>query len=403
MELAISPDGRWAATAGWDSSPNRGLVRVWDVATGKLRAKLPFGSSSVAFSPDGKWLGVGGESRCQFFKTGVWTPGAEIDHGADAGAIRMAFHPGSRIAALKDVRRSAARLVDVSTGRAVASLEAPNDSSIHDLVFSPDGRYLAISHTDQKVDVWDLSSIRRSLEELNLATGVPDIFGRPTLSDSVPVIDHIEVQGVDAHGLNLLAVQQTLREAGFAFLGLLDGGVSDAEELHVRGQRWDRLGHWQLAVADYRASVAREPNFDPSANDLAWCLASTPGRGHADEAIRWAQRALELEPGDINIRNTLGAALYRGGRFAEAAALLELNIAANSALVGYDWVFLAMCKERLGLRAEARLALNQATRWGSENAGAFANQVVPLHVLLQEAHAVLSGSFPDLPSNVFDR
>jgi len=47
-----------------------------------------------------------------------------------------------------------------------------------------------------------------------------------------------------------------------------------------------------------------------------------PGRGGADEAVRWARKAVELEP-DPNYRNTLGAALYRAGHFAEAG--LELK------------------------------------------------------------------------------
>jgi serine/threonine protein kinase/WD40 repeat protein len=402
-ELVISPDGRWAATAGGNPSPESWGVKVWDATSGQLRVEFQSGHSVLAFSPDSQWLGVGGEFRYEFFATGSWTVGAQIDHGGSQGASRIAFHPGSQIAAILDLRRSAARLTDVKTGRLLAYLESPNESSIYCIVFSPDGRYLAISRTDQKIDLWDLSSIRLRLEELNLAEGLPDAFGGSATDGDVARIDRVEVQGVDQAGLRLLAVRQTLREAGFAFRGLLDAGLADAEESRTRAYRWLRLGQWRRAAADFRASLARRPDSASTANSLAWCLSSVPGRGDADEAVRWAQKAVELEPGNADYRNTLGAALYRDGRFAESAVELERDIASNPPQVGLDWVFLAMCKERLGLAAEARLALGQASRWSRERSWDFPDQVAEFHALLHEAQTVLDDSLPDFPSTVFDR
>jgi tetratricopeptide (TPR) repeat protein len=179
--------------------------------------------------------------------------------------------------------------------------------------------------------------------------------------------------------------------------------LTDAEELRTRGTRWERLGQWQLALADFRASLARQPNSASTANELAWCLASKPDRGNADEAVRWARRAVELVPSNADYRNTLGAALYRAGQFAEAAVELERNIASNPPMIGYDLVFLAMCKQRLGLAAEARQALSQASRWTSERSQAFPDQVTAFQPFLQEAHTVVDGSLPDLPSDVFHR
>jgi serine/threonine protein kinase/WD40 repeat protein len=401
IDVAISPDGRWVAATTL-ASEDRAQVKIWDASAGQLRAELPLGMSLLTFSPDGQWLGIGAEARWQFFKTGSWKPGAEIDKSASAGFTRIAFHPGSQIAAIVDSNHSLARLADVRTGRVLASLEAPNDASIYCMVFSPDGRYLAVSHTDQRVDVWDLSSIRRRLEELHLETGIPDIFGTVGSDVDVPTIDKIKVRGADRTGLRLLAIRQILREAGFAVRSLLSPGLADAEQLRIRGVRWARLGHWQLAVGDFRSSLEREPNMAFTANELAWCFASMPGRGHADEAVRWAQKAVELAPGNTNYRNTLGAALYRSSRFAEAVVELERDIAANSEVMALDWVFLAMCKERLGLAAQARLALQQATRWAREAPPRFSDQIETLDALLREAHSVLAGSLPDLPSDVFD-
>jgi serine/threonine protein kinase/WD40 repeat protein len=402
IDLAISPDGRWVATAAW-ASGNSAEVKVWDVSTCQVRALFSVGRSNLAFSRDGKWLGVGAESGCQFIRTGSWKRGAAIETTVSAGMMRIAFHPGSRIAAITDSSHSVARLVDVRNGHVLASLEAPIESDIHCLVFSPDGRYLAISHTDQRVDVWDFSSIRRRLEELHLEAGIPDIFGGFATVANFPTIDQIEVRGADGQALRLLTVRRVLREAGFAVRSLLNAGLVDAEELGLRGIRWARLGQWQLALADFRACVAREPNLAFAANELAWCLSCKPGRGHADEAVRWARKAVELAPGDTNWRNTLGAALYRAGRFTEAVVELERDIADNGEVMAYDWGFLAMCKQRLGLPVQAQLALEQASRLASKASPSSPVQTATMQALLEEAHALLASSLSDLPSNVFDR
>ncbi len=403
VDLAISPDGRWAATASLGMSPDTLQVKVWDAITGQLRVQLPLGNARVAFSPDGRWLGVGGTARYRFFRTGSWTLGPEIDHGGENGGMRMAFHPDSRIVALLDSSLSVVRLVEVESGRVLASLNAPDGVLTACLVFSPDGRFLAAGRSDQQVDVWDLSTIRDRLVELSLATGIPDIFGGRATSGDEPTVDRIEVEGADAAGLRLLAVRQTLREARSAVQVLLDPDLADAEELRTRAGRWLTLGRWRMAAADYRASLARSPDSAFAANGLAWCLVSLPGRGNTDEAIRWARKALDLVPEETAFRNTLGAALYRAGRFAEAAAELEQNIARNADQIGYDWVLLSMCRQRLGRGALARTALDQALRWRNAASGMAAAQSAEFDALLQEAESVLNGSLPDLPADVFVR
>ena len=142
--LALSADGHWACSASRGESADRRLVKIWDVSTGKLVMALPLGNARVAFSPDSKWLGVGGQTACRFFRTGTWAAGPVLDYGADVGQVPLAFHPSSRVAALFDSTRSIVRLVDVETGNVLASLDAPDQSTAYHLVWSPDGRYLAV-------------------------------------------------------------------------------------------------------------------------------------------------------------------------------------------------------------------------------------------------------------------
>jgi eukaryotic-like serine/threonine-protein kinase len=399
--LAISPDGRWVATAGRGKSPIRQLVKVCDVATGKVLVELPAASIPLVFSPDGRWLGVGVEGGYRLFRTGSWTPGPEIDRGGGQGATTpLAFHPGSRVAAVLDAKSSRLQLVDVETGGVLATLEAPDATWTTSLVFSPDGRHLAAAQSDQRVNVWDLSAIRRRLEALHLATGFPDIFGGGEGSVEAPALDRIEVEGAGPVGLKLLMVRQALQEAWFDVRRLLDPELDDAEELSMRGERWSRLGRWRPAVADYRASLARRPDSSRAANNLAWELASAPGRGDAEEALRMARKAVAMEPNAPHCRNTLGVALYRTGHLAEAAAVLKSN-APRNASPGYDWIFLAICHHRLDQTAQARTALENALRWRAAATRLTPAEIAEFRAIFQEAESVMNGAFPDLPADVF--
>jgi len=402
-ELAISPDGKWAGTAGKEGYPGHEHVKVWDTATGHLQVEIP-GASCVSFSPDGQWLGMNDRQGYRFFRTGLWTPVSRVDFKVDdragPGAMKMAFHPLGNIVALVDSDLATLRLVDVRTGRDLASFQGTNEAQVQALVFSPDGRLLAVSHNDQKVDLWDLSLIRRLLQELDLVAGFPDIDAGNSSGGDPPTIDRIDVRGADPAGLRLLAARQTLREAA---VGLFDTGLTDTEELQQRGFLRLKLGLWYLAAVDFRAFLARNPDSELVANTLAWCLASKPGRGNADEAVRWARKAVELVPGDTDYRNTLGAALYRAGRYAEAALELERDIAASAPMIGFDWVFLAMCQQRLGQSASARIALARAEGWRPVADRLDPDHSATFHTLFEEARAVVDGPLPDLPPAVFDR
>jgi serine/threonine protein kinase/WD40 repeat protein len=405
-DLAISPDGRWAATAGVDGPRGNERVRVWDAATGELRREIP-GYSCAAFSPDGQWLGVNDQNGYRFFETRSWTPVCRFDHNVvdrlQEGAMRIAFHPVGHIAAIMDADWTTVRLVNLRTRRQIASLKGAEDSQAYCISFSSDGRFLAASRYDNWVHVWDLALIRQRLKELDLVAGFPDVFdGGATAGDS-PQIDRIDVYGADLSGLTILAARQTLREAWIAFRGLLEPGLTDAEELRRRGDVWDRLGGWRMAAADYRASLSRRPQSALTANSLAWSLASIPGRGDADEAIRWVRKAVELESANADYRNTLGVALYRAGRFAEAAEELERNTSRHPRFAGYDWVFLAMSRQRLGQPSASRSALTRAIEWRARAHGLAPAQSAEFHAFLLEAQAVLGERLPDFPPDDFDR
>ncbi len=402
-DLAISADGRWACSGSRGDGADRRLVKVWDISTGKLATQLSLGNARVAFSPDSRWLGTGGETAFRFYETGSWKLVSTIEIGEGFAEMPLAFHPGNKIAALLDAGRSIVRIIDVGSGEVIARLEAPEQTAAYDLTFSPDGRFLAVPHSDQRVDVWDLSLIRSQLESFGLAEGIPDVFNGSTSNATPTLIERIDVRGADSFGRRLLTIRYILSRGWFTMRQYIDSKLTDSEELQQRGDRWAGLGRWQFAVADYRASLARNPQSARNANELAWLLASAPGRGDPQDALLWARRAVELDRNSPDIRNTLGAALYRAGQYAEAAAVLERNVPTNPVGAGLDLIFLAMCRQRLGQPAAARKALAGARRWRANLPQMSPLSFAEFESCIREFESLPGASYPDLPADIFAR
>src|SRR5262249_62288159 len=79
ISVALSADGKWAATAPWKDHG----VKIWEAATGKLLKTLPTDRSEhlafqVAFSPDSRWLIVGSRTECQYWRLGWVEPARPI-------------------------------------------------------------------------------------------------------------------------------------------------------------------------------------------------------------------------------------------------------------------------------------------------------------------------------------
>lgn len=97
-----SRDGSLVATTGFDET-----VRVWEAATGKQRFQarpFPGYACSVAFSPDGRRLGMG---------------------SGDGGRLQI---------------------LDAVTGMKIRELQTP-DTSLWAMEYSSDGRFLAVNHS----------------------------------------------------------------------------------------------------------------------------------------------------------------------------------------------------------------------------------------------------------------
>jgi serine/threonine protein kinase/WD40 repeat protein len=162
--LAVSPDGRWIATAKhFDDS-----LTIWDAHSGRLVRELKQrgGRGFCQFSPDGKWLATGLDgNRLWAVDMEPWTEGPRLRAGE---ALESVFSPDGKIIAY-DTNTGTVRLVDVASGGEILQLPDPHLNRAIPL-FTPDGtRLITLSNgTVAGIHIWDLRSIRRELATLGL-------------------------------------------------------------------------------------------------------------------------------------------------------------------------------------------------------------------------------------------
>ena len=146
------------------------------------------------------------------------------------------------------------------------------------------------------------------------------------------------------------------------------------------GLIWYQCAFGQLAagrVDDYRqdcgAMLEQFSQTDRANNAyyVAWSCALAPDAvTDWATAVALAEKAVQSEPKSVTYLNTLGAVLYRAGRFdealtrlSEAGALVQVPSEATLFPPAYIWFFLAMTQQRLGHAEEAKQWLDKAAAW----------------------------------------
>src|SRR4051794_18687041 len=156
--VAFSPDGKRLASGSRDAS-----VRLWEVKTGEpreLETRELIGApllghkgsvTSVAFSPNGKWLASGSLDRSvRLWDVETGQPIGTPLLGHKSSVTSVAFSPnGKWLASASD--DNSVRLWDVETGQPIGTPLMGHTSFVRSVAFSPNGRRLASASADNSV------------------------------------------------------------------------------------------------------------------------------------------------------------------------------------------------------------------------------------------------------------
>jgi WD40 repeat protein len=156
--VTFSPDGRRLAAYG--GSKGQGLVRVWDVATGREQATMRGHQTEVyalAFSPDGTWLATGAwDHTARVWDTATGKPRTgPLAHGEDVHAVAVC--PRGKLLATASFDGTA-RLWEPDSGR--LRWELRHGGPVITAAFSPDGKWLATGSFDGSARLWDTATGR---------------------------------------------------------------------------------------------------------------------------------------------------------------------------------------------------------------------------------------------------
>jgi WD40 repeat protein len=482
--VAFSPDSSLLASGGGgtETEDAPGSLAVWEVASGRrlfAQERLPDTVRAVAFQPDGMVLaavqgscttGAGHVLELRDARSGRVLESFPAHGGPHTRSL--AFSPdGTRLA----VGGTAPKLWDVASRREVAVLHG-NHPDVGPLAFSRDGHHLAAGTYDATALVWDATPTEPpdplpgdpatpTKIEATIPTRArdrrvydPEVLRRlARRADSAEEVDRVatdfdrllDTLPDDGHCLaTRAAVDLEIVRRDRLFAAMLRCRPDDTQLWIARGRHLAWLERWDEASAAYgRVATRRLPYPDDVAPEYAclllltgnhegyrrWCerLARHPDPEQSGFAsfvaaravaigprppidprlpVRWAERAVR-ENGAPWFRHVLGLVLLRAGDDRRAIEQFEGNLKPGVDWIPeLDWLALAVAHHHLGQADEARRCLERPRalmeRAHRERADTAAHPKPPLLytdwieflVLYREAEALLlDGDFPADP------
>lgn len=169
--VALSSGGRLAAACGEERQPGRskplGVVVVWDLESGHELRRLETEAilTSLAFTPDGKLLLVGGADYLRVWELESGDLLAMISVGGLLGGetvLSVASSPDGKLALCGCYKSQDARLIELSSGECVKRLSGHRGgmrlvrpAAVAGVAFSSDGEQMLTGSWDQTARVWN--------------------------------------------------------------------------------------------------------------------------------------------------------------------------------------------------------------------------------------------------------
>jgi WD40 repeat protein len=260
LGASFSPDGSQVA-AGWLEED---LVRVWDVATGRLVRAIdtPAAPSATSFSPDGSRLAIGAIDEPVGVVVDVRSGRRLLVlEGHEFGLNDIDYSPDGRWISTAS-GDSTARIWDASSGRSEFTLFGPSGNLSH-ADWSPDSGRLVIGGGDGSARVWEISE-GGARQELALSSQVnrSGVWGVAFSPDGERVmtgaldIGAVQVWDVgdtgDAEWANVPAFEEGLNQVAFMPDGRLVTTVRDGS-----------LAVWDSGYTNSTRTLRPSEPFDP--------------------------------------------------------------------------------------------------------------------------------------------
>jgi Flp pilus assembly protein TadD len=411
--VAFSPDGRTVLTgSGYPDNS----ARLWSAATGKeltppLRHQGPV--RAVTFSPDGQVVLTGSGN---LINNKTW---------------------------------GEARLWSVRTGQELIP-PLRHQGPVNAVAFSPDRQALVTGSDDKTARLWQVPmAVKGDAHRIKLWTqvltgmemednGDLHVLSANTWQQRRQELGRMGVTPIpNEEGLLRWHRRQVVEAevarqwfaAAWHLSRLINAAPTDGELWKARAQARAHLEEWKKAAFDL-GKASQLAGVDPEAwQHLALlrlhlgdekgyrqaCVTLLKRWGSADDpqifntvartcdlapsavadlkpVVQLAEKAAQKSPNDPNVLNTLGALLYRAGRYEEAVERLKEAITKSPMKKGsaWDWLFLAMAQQKLGQPEEARNCLAKAGEF-MKAMGTSWDRRLELQVLHREAEALVNG------------
>jgi serine/threonine protein kinase/WD40 repeat protein len=356
--MALSRDGRWAASSGWVSD----RVRLWNAGTGQMVHEWVFGKRMrVFFTPDSRSLVISRDGEFSFWDVATLQPIRRLARDVAQYPGHVAFSPDGKVMAM-EMAPAVLHVKEVATGRTVARLEDPHGDRAYWQGFTPDGSQLVVvSRYASAIHIWDLRAIRARLKEMNLDWDWPE-FPPAEPSRQPPLQVEVKADPVMAARYYISLSQwdkaaaeyaqadwsRPLGDDAFAYAGLfLIRGDGEGYNRFCQGMI-QRAGqtkdYFEAYILARSCALARKSPVDPA------------------RTVQWANQAVASNQAAWYF-HVLGLAQYRAGQFDQALQSFTKGNAQPWKYWEINWFGLALVHHRLGHADEARQCWDKGIQW----------------------------------------